>query len=70
MVPKGSHVTDPRVSYYQTEKIKVSFEQKVPYHVDGELFFDTIFDVKVFPSAVNIIFNPRGNHFFEKTIDE
>jgi len=66
MVPKGSHVTDPKVNYYQTDKIRVSFEQKVPYHVDGELFFDTIFDVKVFPSAVNIIFNPGGNHFFEQ----
>jgi diacylglycerol kinase family enzyme len=66
MVPKGSHVTDPKVNYYQTEKIKVSFDQKVPYHVDGELFFDTIFDVKVIPSAVNIIFNPGGNHFFEQ----
>jgi diacylglycerol kinase (ATP) len=66
MVPKGRHVTDPKVNYYQTDKIRVSFEQKVPYHVDGELFFDTNFDVKVIPSAVNIIFNPRGNHFFEQ----
>lgn len=65
MVPKGTHVTDPRVNYYQTEKIRVSFNQKVPYHVDGELFFDTNFDVKVLPSAVNIIFNPKGGHFFD-----
>ncbi len=64
MVPKGTHVKDPKVNYYQTEKIRVSFDQKVPYHVDGELFFDTIFDVKVIPSAVNIIFNPSGAHFF------
>ncbi|MFO7669099.1 MAG: diacylglycerol kinase family lipid kinase [Bacteroidales bacterium] len=64
MVPKGTHVKDPKVNYYQTEKIRVSFEQEVPYHVDGELYFDTIFDVKVIPSAVNIIFNPGGTHFF------
>lgn len=66
MVPKGTHVKDPKVNYYQTDKLRVSFEQKVPFHVDGELFFDTIFDVKLIPSAVNIIFNPRGNHFFEQ----
>ncbi len=65
MVPKGTHVNDPKVNYYQTDKIQVNFEQKVPYHVDGELFFDTFFDVHVFPSAVNIIFNPNGAHFFE-----
>ena len=64
MVPKGTHVKDPKVNYYQTEKIRVSFDQKVPYHVDGELFFDTIFEVNVIPSAVNIIFNPSGTHFF------
>ena len=65
MVPKGTHVNDPKVNYYQTEKLRVSFEQKVPYHVDGELYFDTIFEVKVLPSAVNIIFNPEGEHFFD-----
>ncbi len=65
MVPKGSHVNDPKVNYYQTEKLEVRFEQKVPYHVDGELYFDTIFNVEVIPSAVNIIFNPEGNHYFE-----
>jgi len=65
MVPKGSHVSDPKVNYYQTEKLEVRFEQKVPYHVDGELYFDTIFNVEVIPSAVNIIFNPEGNHYFE-----
>jgi len=64
MVPKGSHVNDPKVSYYQTDKIRVSFKKKVPYHVDGELFFDTIFEVTVIPSAVNTIFNPEGAHFF------
>jgi len=65
MVPKGSHVNDPKVNYYQTEKLEVRFEQKVPYHVDGELYFDTIFNVELIPSAVSIIFNPEGNHYFE-----
>jgi diacylglycerol kinase (ATP) len=68
MVPKGSHVNDPKVDYYQTEKIQVHFGQEVPYHVDGELFFDTIFEVESIPSAVNIIFNPSGTHFFDQSL--
>ena len=67
MVPKGSHVTDKKVDYYKTEKIKVDFGKKVPYHVDGELYFDTNFEVSVIPSAVKIIYNPRGGHFFENS---
>jgi len=67
MVPKGTHVNDQKVDYYKTEKITVDFGKKVPYHVDGELFFDTIFEVSVIPSAVKIIYNPRGDHFFEKS---
>jgi diacylglycerol kinase (ATP) len=65
MVPKGTHVNDQKVDYYNTEKITVDFEKKVPYHVDGELYFDTTFDVSVIPSALNIIYNPRGDHFFK-----
>ncbi|MCP4311001.1 MAG: diacylglycerol kinase family lipid kinase [Bacteroidetes bacterium] len=64
MVPKGTHVTDPKVDYYQTEKIRVDFGKKVPYHVDGELSFDTIFEVEIIPSALKIIYNPEGDHFF------
>ena len=67
MVPKGTHVNDQKVDYYKTEKITVDFGKKVPYHVDGELFFDTIFEISVIPSAVKIIYNPRGDHFFEKS---
>ncbi|MCK4747086.1 MAG: diacylglycerol kinase family lipid kinase, partial [Bacteroidales bacterium] len=67
MVPKGTHVNDQKVDYYNTEKITVDFGKKVPYHVDGELYFDTTFDVSVIPSAVNIIYNPRGDHFFKKS---
>lgn len=64
MVPKGTHVEDPKVDYYQTEKIHVDFGKKVPFHVDGELYFDSAFEVSVLPAALNIIFNPKGNHFF------
>jgi len=64
MVPKGTHIKDPKVDYYQTEKISVSFGEKVPFHVDGELYFDTTFEVGLLPSAINMIYNPGGKHFF------
>ncbi len=67
MVPKGTHVQDDKVDYYQTGKLTVDFGKKVPFHVDGELFFDTRFEISVVPSAVNIIFNPQGFHFFKTT---
>ncbi len=64
MVPKGTHVADRRVDYYQTEKILVDFGKKVPFHVDGELYFDTTFEVSLRPRALNIIYNSEGKHFF------
>jgi diacylglycerol kinase (ATP) len=64
MVPRGLHIKDPKVDYYQTEKITVDFGKKVPFHVDGELYFDTTFEVSLLPAAVNIIYNPQGEHFF------
>ena len=66
MVPKGTHVRDKKVDYYQTEKINVDFGKKVPFHVDGELYFDTKFEVSLLPSALHIIFNPEGKHFFNE----
>jgi YegS/Rv2252/BmrU family lipid kinase len=64
MVPKGTHTGDDKVDYYQVDKLTVDFGKKVPYHVDGELYFDTIFKVGMLPSALNIIYNPEGAHFF------
>ena len=66
MVPKGTHVRDKKVDYYQTEKISIDFGKKVPFHVDGELYFDTTFEVSLLPSALNIIYNPEGKHFFNE----
>lgn len=64
MVPKGTHIRDSKVDYYQTEKLSLDFGKKVPFHVDGELHFDTTFDVKLLPAALNMIYNPGGNHFY------
>ena len=64
MVPKGTHIFDRRVNYYQTKKLLLEFPEKVPFHVDGELFFSEKFEIGVLPGALNIIYNPEGNHFF------
>jgi diacylglycerol kinase (ATP) len=65
-VPKGVHIADKRVNYYQTGGIKLEFTEVVPFHVDGELNFSDKFDVTVLPEAINIIYNPDGNHFFKR----
>ena len=62
MVPKGTHIKHSKVDYYQTEKISVDFGEKVPFHVDGELYFDTTFEVGILPSALRIIYNAGGEH--------
>ena len=64
MVPKGTHISSRKVDYYQTERLEVNFGKKVPFHVDGELYFDTTFEVGLLPSALNIIYSPEGKHFF------
>ncbi len=64
MVPKGTHITSPKVDYHQTDHIEIEFATKVPFHVDGELNFARKFDIQVHPGALNIIYNPEGKHFF------
>jgi diacylglycerol kinase (ATP) len=65
MVPKGNHISEKEVNYYQTPGLRITFPVDVPYHVDGELFFSREFEVKVIPDAFNVIYNPDGNHFFK-----
>ena len=66
MVPKGTHLKDRRVNYYQTDNIRIEFPGKVPFHVDGELFFDQIFNISLKQKAVNFIYNSDGQHFFQR----
>jgi diacylglycerol kinase (ATP) len=66
MVPKGTHIDNPKVDYHQTEKISIEFDDKVPFHVDGELNFAQKFDIRILPGALNIIYNPQGPHFFRE----
>ncbi|MCJ7448267.1 MAG: diacylglycerol kinase family lipid kinase [Bacteroidales bacterium] len=67
MVPKGTHINDKKVNYYQTNKLSLEFPGEVPFHLDGELYFSQHFEVGIMPGALNIIYNPSGPHYFSKT---
>jgi diacylglycerol kinase (ATP) len=62
-VPKGTHLQNKKVNYYQTSKIEIEFSKKVPFHLDGELFFSKHFNISILPGALTILYNPAGNHF-------
>lgn len=64
-VPKGTHIFNNNVHYYQTDKIILEFSTEVPFHVDGELNFSSKFEVGIYPDALRTIYNPKGNHFFK-----
>jgi len=65
MVPKGTHISDRKVNYYQTEKLTLEFPAEVPYHLDGELYFDRFFEVGIKPGALRVIYNAAGPHYFK-----
>ncbi|MFN2314745.1 MAG: diacylglycerol kinase family protein [Bacteroidales bacterium] len=65
MVPAGTHINDSRVNYYQTDSLVLEFQNRMPFHIDGELYFAQHFEVGVLPGALNIIFNPDGKHYFK-----
>jgi diacylglycerol kinase (ATP) len=68
-VPGGDHIKDKKVNYYQTSEISVTFPAEVPFHVDGELYFSSNFEVTLLPLSLNIIYNPHGRHFFKSKKD-
>lgn len=63
-VPKGTHIEDPKVSYYTTDRISLEFTEEVPFHLDGELNFASKFEVSILHKSLSIIYNPKGDHFF------
>ena len=67
-VPKGTHIYDKKVNYYQTSMLSLEFPGKVPYHVDGELYFSQHFEVGIMPGALNVIYNPQGQHYFNNPV--
>ncbi|NOZ46176.1 MAG: diacylglycerol kinase family lipid kinase [Chlorobi bacterium] len=64
-VPKGTHINDKKVNYYQTNEINLDFPVEVPFHVDGEMHYSSKFHIKITPQAINAIYNPYGNHYFK-----
>jgi diacylglycerol kinase (ATP) len=66
MVPKGTHINDKKVNYYQTNRLILEFPGEVPYHVDGELYYSKHFEVGIIPGALKVIYNPAGLHYFNK----
>jgi len=65
-VPKGEHITDKHVNYFQTASIDLEFSMEVPFHVDGELNFAKKFNVGLIHEGLNIIYNPDGGHYFKE----
>lgn len=62
-VSKGTHTKDKVVNYYSTKDLEINFQKDVPFHVDGEVFHASKFDIRVFPQKFPIIFNPKGPHY-------
>lgn len=64
-VTKGEHLSHSKVNYLQTEKIIIEVDSKSAYHLDGELFFDSRFEIDILPGKINLIYNPFGKHYFQ-----
>lgn len=63
-VPHGGHLGHKKVSYFQTDKVSIKFEEKVPHHLDGELYFDDAYEVSILPKKLRVIYNANGEHCF------
>lgn len=63
-VPKGTHLEEKKIIYYQTAKMRLEFDHEVPHHLDGEVSYASTFEVAVLPGKLKIIYNPRGDHYF------
>ena len=65
-VPKGSHIKSAKVNYYKTDRILLQFNEKQPYHLDGEIYYDNQFTINILPRKLLMIYNPNGNHYFNE----
>lgn len=64
-VPKGAHLNDKKVNYYQKKNLTIDSRVEVPHHLDGELFFASHFNITIIPGGLHIIYNPSGSHYFK-----
>lgn len=62
-VPKGSHLGHKKVGYQRTEGLTIELEKETAAHLDGELLFSKKFEIGILPGALNLIYNPEGNHY-------
>ena len=65
MVPKGTHVNDRFINYFQTTGLNLAFPKEMPYHVDGELGYGREFKIRIHPGFISMMYNPLGPHYFE-----
>ncbi len=64
-VRRGCHVGYPGVKYYRlASPVVIQCETEMPYHLDGEVFYDSRFEIQLLPSAIDVIINPSGRHCF------
>jgi len=63
-VPKGTHLEEKKINYYQTGVIRLEFDHEVPHHLDGEVSYASTYEVGVLPGKLKVIYNPRGDHYF------
>jgi len=63
-VIRGTHIQNKTVHYCQMERLLIEFEQEVPAHLDGELYFNSRFDISIEPAGLTTIYNPSGKHYF------
>ncbi len=66
MVPKGSHINDKKVHYYQTNDLRLKFNERVPFHLDGELNFAQDFEIRILRESLSVIYNADGPNFFSR----
>ncbi len=63
-VPSGTHIKNKKVMYSQADRILLQFNTKVPYHLDGEIYYDEQFIVNILPQKLKLLYNPEGDHYF------
>ena len=64
-VMKQAHTEDEVVNYFSTDKLLFEFDEEVPAHLDGEMYFGSKFDISILPGHLKTIYNPNGSHYFE-----
>ena len=51
---KGTHITDPNVTYHQVSNFSLTTQEEDLLNIDGELKGETPIDVKIIPNAIEV----------------